>query len=70
MNISILNDAVVEHQETFGVRLSASDQSVNLTQNTEATVVINDDTGRFKPTKFLLCTKYVRVNNNCYAPNC
>ena len=45
VNISISNDAVVEQQETFGVRLSATDQSVNLTQD-EATVTINDNTGR------------------------
>ena len=44
VNISISNDAVVEQQETFGVRLSTTDQSVNLTQD-EATVIINDDTG-------------------------
>jgi len=46
VNISILNDAVVEQQETFGVRLSTADQSVNLTQNAEATVIINDNSGR------------------------
>jgi len=46
VNITILNDAtVVEQQETFGVRLTAVDQCVNLTQN-EATVIINDDTGK------------------------
>ena len=45
MIISISNDAVVEQQETFGVRLSTTDQSVNLTQD-EASVIINDDTGR------------------------
>ena len=45
VNITISNDAVVEQQETFGVRLSISDQSVTLTQN-EATVIINDETGR------------------------
>jgi len=44
LNITIVNDAVVEQQETFGVRLSATDQSVSLTQG-EATVIINDDTG-------------------------
>ena len=46
VNISILNDAVAEQQETFGVRLSTADQSVNLTWNTEATVIINDNSGR------------------------
>ena len=45
VNITISNDAVVEQQETFGVRLSTTDQSVSLTQD-EATVIINDDTGR------------------------
>jgi len=45
VNISISNDAVVEQQEMFRVRLSTTDQSVNLTQD-EATVIINDNTGR------------------------
>ena len=45
VNISISNDAVVEQQETFGVRLSTTDMSVSLTQG-EATVIINDNTGR------------------------
>ena len=45
MNITISNDAVVEQQETFGVRLSTTYQLVNLTQD-EATVIINDNTGR------------------------
>jgi len=45
MNITISNDAVVEQQETFLVRLRMADLSVNLTQD-EATVIINDDTGR------------------------
>ena len=40
VNISISNDAVVEQQETFGVRLSTTD---NLTQD-EATIIIIDDT--------------------------
>ena len=44
LNITISNDTVVEQQETFGVRLSATDQSVSLTQD-EATVIISDDTG-------------------------
>ena len=48
MNITISNDAVVEQQETFGVRLSVSDQSVTLTQD-EATVIISDVTGKVKP---------------------
>jgi len=46
VNISISNDAVVEQQETFGVRLSATDQSVGLTQDDIASVIVNDDTGR------------------------
>ena len=46
VNITILKDTpVVEQQETFGVTLSATDQCVNLTED-EATVTINDDTGR------------------------
>ena len=45
VNISISSDAVVEQQETFGVRLSVTDQSVTLTQD-EAIVTINDDTGK------------------------
>ena len=46
VNITILNDAaVVEQQETFGVRLTTIDQCVNLTQD-EATVIIDDDTGK------------------------
>ena len=45
VNISISNDAVVEQQEMFRVRLSTTDQSVNLTQD-EATVIINDNTGK------------------------
>jgi len=45
VNISIPNDAVVEQQETFGVRLSTTDQSVSLTQD-EATVIISDTTGK------------------------
>ena len=45
MNISISNDAVVEQQETFDVRLSTTDQSVSLTQD-EATVIIDDITGK------------------------
>jgi len=40
---------VVEQQETFGVRLSATEQSVTLTQD-EAIVTINDDTGKEVPT--------------------
>ena len=45
VNISISNDAVVEHQETFGVRLSTTEPSVNLTLD-EAAVIISDNTGR------------------------
>ena len=46
MNITILNDDAVEQQEeTFGVRLSADDQCVNLTED-EATVTINDETSK------------------------
>ena len=45
VNISISNDAVVEQQETFDVRLSTTDQSVSLTQD-EATVIIDDITGK------------------------
>jgi len=54
VNISISNDAVVEQQETFGVRLSTTDRCINLTQD-EAIVVINDNTGNY--------------SNNCYTPN-
>ena len=43
--LAISNDTVVEQQETFGVRLSTTDMSVSLTQG-EATVIINDNTGR------------------------
>jgi len=45
VNISISNDAVVEQQETFRVRLSTTDLSVNLTQD-EATIIIDDNTGK------------------------
>ena len=45
VNITISNDAVVEQQETFSVRLSTTDQSVSLTQD-EATVIVNDNSGR------------------------
>jgi len=46
VNITILNDDTVEQQEeTFGVRLSADDQCVSLTED-EATVTINDETSK------------------------
>ena len=45
VNISISNDAMVEQQETFGMRLSTTDLSVTLNQD-EASVLINDSTGR------------------------
>jgi len=64
---------VVEQQETFGVRLSATEQSVTLTQD-EATVTINDDTGKEVPTVTFKHTK-CDILTPCmykggYTPNC
>jgi len=70
VNVSISNDAVVEQQETFGVRLSTTDQSVSLTQD-EATVIISDVTGKVNHmyTKFFSGILTLHMCKYCPLPN-